>query len=399
MDIKLIETICLNQSLMTGVPINLRNHEGIIARYESVSFPYDLCIDFYDRVKNGDRPVYHVNAQLMMQGYVPLPDMEMAVIIGPGLSTDITEDMARDILQERGIGLEHRSALLNYMTTHRRVSVNNFARIILLLHASLNHVRMDMSELFDNSADQNDMSELYGDINRVVESEENQRRAIALYSNEFERKMFFFISHGMVTQLTELLHSFQMDWQGLFAYNPLRWAKNQSMGMLAGVNRAGVAGGLDPSDAFELYSLYTRKIEIITSLTDLNNVNGAIPLDYCKRVNRLRSLKSQDPIVLSAVGYIQKHLNEKMTLPMVASSVFVTPQYLSMRFSKQTGMTLMDYITRCKIDEAKRLLQFSTYSLHDISEALSFSSQSHFQSRFKALVGMTPIQYRRNVHY
>lgn len=47
---------------------------------------------------------------------------------------------------------------------------------------------------------------------------------------------------------------------------------------------------------------------------------------------------------------------------------------------------------------AKNLLQYSEYSMIDIANRLSFSSQSHFIQQFKELVGMTPKKYRDMNH-
>ena len=43
---------------------------------------------------------------------------------------------------------------------------------------------------------------------------------------------------------------------------------------------------------------------------------------------------------------------------------------------------------------AKNLLRFSDYSMIDIANRLSFSSQSHFIQQFREVVGMTPKKYR-----
>ena len=43
---------------------------------------------------------------------------------------------------------------------------------------------------------------------------------------------------------------------------------------------------------------------------------------------------------------------------------------------------------------AKNLLQYSEYSMIDIANRLSFSSQSHFIQQFREVTGMTPKKYR-----
>lgn len=43
---------------------------------------------------------------------------------------------------------------------------------------------------------------------------------------------------------------------------------------------------------------------------------------------------------------------------------------------------------------SKNLLQYSDYSMIEIANRLSFSSQSHFIQQFRETVGMTPKKYR-----
>ena len=47
-----------------------------------------------------------------------------------------------------------------------------------------------------------------------------------------------------------------------------------------------------------------------------------------------------------------------------------------------------------KAERAANLLRYSDYSLVEIANHLSYSSQSHFIQQFKAITGMTPKQYR-----
>lgn len=68
--------------------------------------------------------------------------------------------------------------------------------------------------------------------------------------------------------------------------------------------------------------------------------------------------------------------------------------YLCDRFKLETGMTIGHFITNTKITEAKRMLTVTTLNAAQISDYLSFSSQSYFQNVFKKIVGCTPKQFR-----
>ena len=72
----------------------------------------------------------------------------------------------------------------------------------------------------------------------------------------------------------------------------------------------------------------------------------------------------------------------------------LSPSYLSRLFKKELGIAVSDYIREKKIDKAQNLLKYSDFTLVEIANYLSFSSQSHFIQTFEKLVGMTPKKYR-----
>ncbi len=57
------------------------------------------------------------------------------------------------------------------------------------------------------------------------------------------------------------------------------------------------------------------------------------------------------------------------------------------------GITLSEYIQRERVEEAKKLLTLTTYSL-SISAFVNFNDQSYFTRVFKRITSMTPRQYR-----
>jgi AraC-like DNA-binding protein len=80
---------------------------------------------------------------------------------------------------------------------------------------------------------------------------------------------------------------------------------------------------------------------------------------------------------------------------MIAEEVGLSPEYLSSKFKKVTGINLPNFINQKKIQEAQKLLAFTSMSLSDISESLAFSNQSYFQAIFKKVTGITPLSYRK----
>ena len=83
-----------------------------------------------------------------------------------------------------------------------------------------------------------------------------------------------------------------------------------------------------------------------------------------------------------------------MTLESVAAHVHLNPSYFSTMFRQATGSTFKEYLSMVRVEESKRLLANTDYSLIDIAVATGFQDQSYFSKVFKRYTGLTPGQYR-----
>ena len=78
----------------------------------------------------------------------------------------------------------------------------------------------------------------------------------------------------------------------------------------------------------------------------------------------------------------------------VANHVHLNPTYFSTLFKQSTGSSFKEYLNMVRIEESKRLLANTDYSIIDISLATGFEDQSYFSKVFKKFTGLTPKQYR-----
>mgnify|MGYP002092490811 FL=1 len=68
-------------------------------------------------------------------------------------------------------------------------------------------------------------------------------------------------------------------------------------------------------------------------------------------------VQSAEKNVEKVKTYIETHFKEELTRESLASEVFMNPDYLSKLFKKNTGSSLMDYVTKVRIERAKELLE------------------------------------------
>ena len=95
--------------------------------------------------------------------------------------------------------------------------------------------------------------------------------------------------------------------------------------------------------------------------------------------------------------YIAEHYKEPITMHTVATAVFLSPSYANHCFHSECGVSIFDYITQSRIDEAKRLLLETDEQITVISELVGYNGKTNFYLAFKKNVGMSPAQFRR--HY
>ena len=92
--------------------------------------------------------------------------------------------------------------------------------------------------------------------------------------------------------------------------------------------------------------------------------------------------------------YISEHFSNPLTLEEVAAYVHLHPSYFSTLFKSSTGSSFKEYLNMVRIEESKRLLSNTDYSIIDIAVAVGFEDQSYFSKVFKKYTGLTPKQFR-----
>lgn len=101
--------------------------------------------------------------------------------------------------------------------------------------------------------------------------------------------------------------------------------------------------------------------------------------------------------ISAAKKFIENHYSEKIKLNDIAKSVNLSDIYFHKCFTLATGLTPHQYLMRCRIENAKKLLWNSDMAMSGVAEKCGFCSQQHMNKIFKKETGMTPLQYRKNI--
>lgn len=208
--------------------------------------------------------------------------------------------------------------------------------------------------------------------------------------------MLSYITAGQPDSLKAMFDGPPTGSVGRMAHDEMRQRKNTFVCAATLASRAAIQGGLSHEISFALSDSYIQKAELIGDYSSLAKLSMAMLIDFASHVAALDISSEYSNYVAEAIRYINKNVNQQLTLEQISSIVGISRTHLCAVFKKETGDTLIAYLTKKKMVEAKRLLSSTKMSLSAISEYLGYSSQSHFQKVFHDQIGETPLAFRNH---
>ncbi|WP_339301819.1 helix-turn-helix transcriptional regulator [Paenibacillus sp. FSL R5-0623] len=96
--------------------------------------------------------------------------------------------------------------------------------------------------------------------------------------------------------------------------------------------------------------------------------------------------------------YLSNHFTESITLDSLAAEFNVSKYYISRIFSNKIKINLRNYLSMLRVEYASMLIRTTDASLTTIGVNAGFDSQRTFNRVFRAIYGMTPRDFKNNVH-
>jgi YesN/AraC family two-component response regulator len=96
------------------------------------------------------------------------------------------------------------------------------------------------------------------------------------------------------------------------------------------------------------------------------------------------------------IDYISKNYDKPIALTDVAKVAHLSVSRLAHIFKEQTGITIIDYLTKVRIEKAKQLLMFTDKNCTEVCFDVGYNNQSYFTRTFKELTSMTPKQFKKS---
>ena len=139
-------------------------------------------------------------------------------------------------------------------------------------------------------------------------------------------------------------------------------------------------------------------------LKNLENTSSATVLADSLLVHQILTgmiLRPEEPVshnqkqIEKSAAYIQQHFTEHISLETLFSIAHMSKAYYMRMFRKYMGTTPYNYILNLRITKAKEYLEVTDMTIYEIALATGFSDDSSFSTRFSAITGISPLNYRK----
>lgn len=213
-----------------------------------------------------------------------------------------------------------------------------------------------------------------------------------VYPYEKEKALITKLKTGDTEQAKALLNDL-LGYVFFAEGNNFEVVKSRALELSSLLSRAAIEGGATSDSVLKVNNQFLMSLQNITDLDDLcYKLQETIDVFTDCMFNYIPSKGNE--ITKKAIRYISQNFSRNLTLDEVADHVHLNPAYFSTLFKQSTGSSFKEYLNMVRIEESKRLLSNTDYSIIDISLATGFEDQSYFSKVFKKYTGLTPKQYR-----
>lgn len=155
------------------------------------------------------------------------------------------------------------------------------------------------------------------------------------------------------------------------------------------------------NEAFSIFKNHLEKLYKEQSSSDFGSSLMADSFLFQLMIQINRELRKEpdfdytfhsDPRILFLIQYIREHIEQPLTVPLLADQIYVSPSYLMHLFRQQTGLSLHQYIIRKRIQLAASRLKEGLPAT-EVCFSCGFQDYSTFSRAFRQVFHTSPGQF------
>ncbi|MFV0566452.1 MAG: AraC family transcriptional regulator [Flavobacteriaceae bacterium] len=152
------------------------------------------------------------------------------------------------------------------------------------------------------------------------------------------------------------------------------------------------------SDRILLFEEIFNNLEMGYGIENLEYANICLwhmlgSLRYLSQFRKITELNKQDRIETS-IRYMKDNISKKITLKTLSENVGLSASQFSLLFKRKTMRSPMDYLMHLRIQQASRLLDFSSLKINEIAAQVGYPDPFYFSRMFSKVMGKSPKAYR-----
>ena len=209
------------------------------------------------------------------------------------------------------------------------------------------------------------------------------------YENEF----LYAIAQGNYQKTKLLLQKFANFKFDQRNSDPIRDLKNYCIILNTLFRKSVERGGVHPIHIDSVSTELAKKIELRTTVEDIQKLMLEMVKIYCQLVNKY-SVKDYSPTVQKVIVMIEADLAADLSLSELATTLNINASYLSTVFKKETGKTITAYVNERRIELAQELLKTTNLQIQTIAQYCGIFDVHYFTRLFKKVTGVSPKQFR-----
>lgn len=391
-----IEYLCSTIGNLAGIPVRIYQNDSLIFSYSLINLPKDPILPFEGKILRFSEHIgYFITPSFHYYGIVN--SGKYKIVLGPSRQYSASKRDLSELAFECDVPLDETENFVAAMESLVALPLNSVLQTLCSLNFVLNGEKLSLADITICEERQSALSEeiaakqiekSYNEANLLSEE------TIPHNTIDLEQTIMGFVRHGDTLALKEWLKNAPAIRSGKLSTDALRQLKNTFIVTATLASRSAIRGGMEEDDALSLSDAYIQKCELLSSIDAITNLQFHMVFDYTERVEKIRIGKNPTKLLTNIANYTQKHLTEPVDIAALAKAMFISRTHLAVKFKKETGITLTEFVLKEKVEEGKRLLRYTDKSIFSIASYLGFSSQSHFANVFKKYAHSSPNEYR-----
>ncbi|GGC84163.1 GlxA family transcriptional regulator [Undibacterium terreum] len=102
-----------------------------------------------------------------------------------------------------------------------------------------------------------------------------------------------------------------------------------------------------------------------------------------------------DHRIRQAQEFIERHFNQDISVEDAARRAAMSLRNFTRRFHTAVGMTALNYISHCRVEHAKKMLELRGGPVLQVALECGFNNEASFRRAFHQICEQTPMQYRK----